>query len=294
MGVGISRMLAWYNSGMNDLNSFHIAPARRSAPPFEPAEDTAQQSPVQEVAEPVQDDAVPLQVHEASIPVTKDYTISVDDIRIKLHDIGISKSKDTIQRYCREESLDCKKLGMFKRYFATEKSVEKLIEKIQSDATASNSTQVHAGADVELEKKLQVHEDATERDVPENNASHAGASNSMQVHEDARTTMNEEAPEANSYAGKIVEMLEKQIDDKDKTISFLQEELVARRGAVSALEKIIDAFGDNAQASLLSAENEKQRMDQSRDNQQGSEPAEVVHDIHSDQKEDNYAPDYRV
>lgn len=88
--------------------------------------------------------------------------------------------------------------------------------------------------------------------------------------------------------------MERQIDDKDKTISFLQEELVARRGAVSALEKIIDAFGDNAQASLLSAENEKHRMNQTRDKQQGSEPAEVVHDIHSEQKEGNQAPDYRV
>lgn len=91
---------------------------------------------------------------------------------------------------------------MFKRYFATEKSVEKLIEKIQSDATASNSTQVYAGADAELGKDLQVHEGATEKDVPENNDLHAGADNGMQVHEDARNTMKEEAPEANSHDGK--------------------------------------------------------------------------------------------
>ncbi len=91
----------------------------------------------------------------------------------------------------------------------------------------------------------------------------------------------------NSDDDKIREMFARQINDKDKTVLFLQEELVARRGAVSALEKIIDAFGDNAQASLLSAKTERQRMNQTRDNQQGSEATEIVHEFHSVENQDN-------
>ncbi len=63
-----------------------------------------------------------------------DTPVSVDELLIRLHEIGIDKSKDTIQRYCREGDLDCEKLGMLRRYFATEVSVEKLIEKLQPDA----------------------------------------------------------------------------------------------------------------------------------------------------------------
>ena len=279
---------------MNDQNNLHPAPARRSVPHFALVKDVAQHSPLPEAAAPVQENTMPMQVHEASIPQTKNYTISVDDIRIKLHGVGISKSKDTIQRYCRDGSLDCQKLGMFKRYFATEQSVEKLLEKIQSDATASNSTKVHAGGDDKMKTELQVHEGASEKNAPKNLDPHAGASRSTQVHEDARNITKDDIPKENSNEQKIVKMLERQVDDKDKTILFLQGELVARRGAVSALEKIIDAFGDNAQASLLTAENEKQRMNQSRDNQQGSEAPEIIHDIHSDDDEANRSHHYGV
>lgn len=76
-------------------------------------------------------------------------------------------------------------------------------------------------------------------------------------------------------------MLEKQIDDKDKTILFLEDELVARRGAVSALEKIIDAFGDNSKASLLTAENEKREIDFHHNNRGRGADVQVVRDTHS-------------
>ena len=225
------------------------------------------------------------QEHEASLPHRSDYTNSVDDIRIKLNEIGISKSKDTIQRYCREGSLDCQKLGMFKRYFATEKSVEKLIEKTKTDASATNCVKAYSGAKIKLENDLPLHAAAADNNFPKNNDLHAGVSGSSQMHEDVRTNTIADTPETNSGGDKIHEMLQRQVDDKDKTIEFLQGELVARRGAVSALEKIIDAFGDNAQASLLSAKNEKQRMTHARENQKGSEQAEIIREFRSVEKQ---------
>ena len=47
------------------------------------------------------------------------YPLSVEDMRTRLFALGISKSKDSIQRYCREGTLDCVKLGMFRLLVST-------------------------------------------------------------------------------------------------------------------------------------------------------------------------------
>lgn len=58
----------------------------------------------------------------------KDYSVSVEEIRLLLFENGIEKSKDAIQRYCREDRLDAVKLGLLRRYFATPLSVQHLLE----------------------------------------------------------------------------------------------------------------------------------------------------------------------
>lgn len=54
------------------------------------------------------------------------YPLWVDAIRSRLFKLGLSKSKDSIQRYCREGTLKCVKLGMLRRYYATDASVARL------------------------------------------------------------------------------------------------------------------------------------------------------------------------
>lgn len=191
----------------------HFGRRRQSFSPHPPAKDapatgTAQQSTLLK-------DAATLQQHAGRLDI---YTVSVDEIRARLHVVGIEKSKDTIQRYCREGQLDVVKQGMFKRYFATEKSVPNLVEKFSNDPTVSSYTQF----------------DALAR---------------------SGTLLDE------GTANLMEKMYEKQLEAKDKQIDFLQEELVDRRSATKALEKLVEAFKTNSDATLLNAQTEQRRME---------------------------------
>ena len=138
---------------MNDFNEVKSPPApstddvterpvQRHAAPVQvpaPAEDTAKTIGMQRPAPAYGGMQVPttpdlqapeleVQVHEAAPLVTPPqpnrpdsaFTVSVDEARRRLADIGLDRSKDTIQRYCREGSLDARKLGLFGKYFITE------------------------------------------------------------------------------------------------------------------------------------------------------------------------------
>ena len=97
----------------------------------------------------------------------KDYCVSVDEIRLLLFENGIEKSKDTIQRYCREGRLDAVKLGLLRRYFATSLSVDHLLEYLRTDAVevdaaeldaaASTGMQAHEGADSDESPGVHLH-----------------------------------------------------------------------------------------------------------------------------------------
>ncbi|MEL7048469.1 MAG: hypothetical protein AAFO75_05825, partial [Pseudomonadota bacterium] len=56
-------------------------------------------------------------------PTAEDYTISVEQVREHFKSKGLSKSKDTVQRWGRSGELDCQKRGVLSRYFTTEVSV---------------------------------------------------------------------------------------------------------------------------------------------------------------------------
>ncbi len=133
----------------------------------------------------------------------RDFPLSVDEIRSKLFAIGISKSKDTIQRYCREGTLDCVKLGMLRRFHATEASVASLIEVLKNeasgvsddhrDAPADSFMPLHAGARSGMQDLLQLHAGAEPVEVADNAENSDAAPTRMQVHEGASTGMQAHA-----------------------------------------------------------------------------------------------------
>ncbi len=75
-----------------------------------------------------------------------DYTISVEQVREHFRSKGLTKSKDTVQRWCRTGDLDCRKLGLLSRYFTTETSLLMLERKLLPDLIAENAGQVRSGA----------------------------------------------------------------------------------------------------------------------------------------------------
>ncbi len=146
---------------------------------FTPAENTAEQSAPGEDAGAVQQPAA-----ERS---SDDYTLSVDDIRARLFSIGIEKSKDTIQRYCREGDLECEKFGMLRRYFATPESVDRLLAKLEADAAASIDLQVHEPAHSSVQDDEEQHEPAAKQEDAEVKNLHAPASSNTQPHAGERS-----------------------------------------------------------------------------------------------------------
>ena len=111
----------------------------------------------------LQQDATALPLHE---PASPDYIISVDQVRARLAERGLQKSKDTIQRWCRSGDLDCKKQGFLNRYFTTEGSLVALEKRLLPDMVAdrigevSSSIQLHAVEDQSTAESMKVREPA--------------------------------------------------------------------------------------------------------------------------------------
>jgi len=143
-----------------------------------------------------------------------EYIIPVEEILIRLHEVGIEKSKDSVQRYCREGALDCKKLGLFKRFFATEKSIAALIEKMQPDEDARNC--------------IQVNETASIRDVVDAKETDAGASTREQVQVPAEKIEAEEKSK-NDVVEKenLVDFLKEEIRVKNKQLEVKDTQIAA-------------------------------------------------------------------
>lgn len=156
----------------------------------------------------LQASAAPMQLDEGASPAAKDYPHSVEDVRRILSENKIEKSKDTIQRYCREGDLVCQKFGMLRRFYATDPSVSKLIKKLQPDADASTRTQVYASAS-KIEEK-----DLTEKETEiGDHESDLDAPASTRMH-----------PHAAGY-DKVVEALTDQLKRKDDQIDALAKSL---------------------------------------------------------------------
>ena len=120
------------------MNSDFTAP-RRSHPLHTPSsqahadEATVTNSALQ------QDEAGSEHAHQNAPSKSEDYTISVEHVRDHFRRKGLTKSKDTVQRWCRTGDLDCQKLGLLSRYFTTETSLLALERKLLPDMIAENS-----------------------------------------------------------------------------------------------------------------------------------------------------------
>ena len=200
------------------------------------------------------------------------YPLSVDDIRSKLFTLGISKSKDSIQRYCREGTLTCVKLGMLRRYYATEASVDALIETLQNDAPSSDGMQHHEHTDRLMQVRddgddgaIQLHAPASMENPTQNNELHAAALTDIQPDTAASIgTQVLEVSESGKDAGdgradvrnvgdnrQILDFLKEQIRVKDEQIKVKDEQIAAmleRDRETNILirglqDRIGDAFG---------------------------------------------------
>lgn len=232
--------------------------------------------------EPVDEEINSLPVEADTPPSieTEEFTVSVDEIRNRLRDAGIEKSKDTVQRWCRDGKLVCDKLGLFQRFYATEESVSAWIEFLQKDAAASNNLPQHAAARSPKKPEVQVHAGAEKRDTAENHDTHAAASNSMKddaaehiknnspnLEENNKVKISESpqsveikstedvekgtAPPANSQ---VIDLLQKQIGTLMDERDFLREELVDRRNQAAALQNVIQGMKKQSEANLLQAQ----------------------------------------
>jgi len=214
---------------------FQQSNTRRPVPSFAPAQDVAQPSPVQgyAAAHSREDDEVQADAPVPLSPVEEgsDYTVSVEEVLIRPHNLGIDKSKDTIQRYCREGDLACEKLGMLRRYFATENSVGKLIEKLQPDADAFASTQVHEAAPELIEQDVQLHAVPPIRDNAENNNPHQPASKDTKADEAEEKHVEQPHAGASASAPVIADHVQ---------IAALSAEVKAQKTLISTLEKTND------------------------------------------------------
>lgn len=196
---------ACYDWIMDDPPTTPHIDARRPMPELPPAQNMALHSPLL-------DDAAPVQEHAGALGDPAEFTVSVDEIRARLFERGISKSKDTIQRYCREGELTCLKFGLLRRYYATETSVAALLEKLEKDAGADNSTQVHEAAHSDDATGLQVHAGVQEEKANEDNALHEDARTSMEMHAGARSD------DEINFLREQIRKKDEQIENKDKQI----------------------------------------------------------------------------
>ncbi|MEX0346551.1 MAG: hypothetical protein AB3N20_16620, partial [Rhizobiaceae bacterium] len=151
------------------------------------------------------------------------YPLSVKDIHSKLFGLGISKSKDSIQRYCREGMLDCVKLGMLRRYYVTEASVDTLIDTLQNDEASSGGMQLHKAERSGSEEQLLLHGPATDENMATNKDLHEAASSSMQPDAAARNGLQSDGEAVDPGVAETYEV-EKAISDSSM-LDFLKDQL---------------------------------------------------------------------
>ena len=66
----------------------------------------------------------------------------MEQVRQHFRSKGVSKSKDTFQRWCRTGELFCQKRGVLNRYFTPEASLNVLDPKLQPDWIAETSGEI--------------------------------------------------------------------------------------------------------------------------------------------------------
>lgn len=203
--------------GPRRMQHMHTAVPQRAA-----GQDKAQKNDMQE------DAAVESAAQLHAVPSPGEFTISVQDVREHLRSKGLSKSKDTVQRWCRNGELTCQKRGVLNRYFTTEASLLALEKKLLPDMIAET-----------IGEATGVQEDA---------AAHAPAYTGTQVHEGAESQplvdepikAEHTSPTSPDTSGLAVEnrALREQLALQADQIEFLKEEVRSNREQRGAVVQI--------------------------------------------------------
>ncbi len=210
-------------------------------------------SPVPQVHEPETsqetnalqpDAAVTSDVHVDAPPKVEDYTISVEQVREHFRSKGLTKSKDTIQRWCRAGDLDCQKRGVLGRYFTTETSLLKLEQKLLPDMIAENAgaavVQPDAAAPGLQHSEMQVYAAEVEPARSDMQADEV-------VHAAANSDMAEAPRPAPLHAGEELATLraenaglKEQLKAEREVSAFFREEITSARGQRGDVVKIAE------------------------------------------------------
>lgn len=216
---------------------------RRSLPLHEPVQQDAAQEDTLKNKGMQQDAAASSDVQVDATPPSEDFTISVEQVRQHFRSKGVSKSKDTVQRWCRTGELACQKRGVLNRYFTTEASLKVLEQKLLPDMIAETSGEA---APVKTSAQPDAAAISEERNgMPLREALDTAARSGTQLNEDVGAQVHaaaqvEPTAEATSLPdqSRLVaenEGLREQLKNRDSQIEFLQEEIRSgreQRGAV--------------------------------------------------------------
>lgn len=217
------------------MNDHHIG-SRRREPLHAAVEDTVKNNEIQLYAAEGSD------VQQHALPSPEDFTISVEQVREHFRAKGLSKSKDTVQRWCRTGELTCRKRGVLNRYFTTEASLLELERKLLPDMIAEGAGNKPAETLVQPDAAAtsEVHSSTPRRegeDAPARKETQEHTTVGVKARAAAPATDALEETAARDVARLQAENegLREQLKNRDGQIEFLQEEIRSsreQRGAV--------------------------------------------------------------
>jgi hypothetical protein len=153
-----------------------------------------------------------------------DYTLSIEEVSERYARAGHPRTIRTLQRYSASGHLDAQKVAttLGDKYLVTPRSVARHIAQIE-----------------ELRSLDTV---ATDRDQPRSVATSVAAQQRTEAPPGDPTTHDDRPRQATEEreVSRYVAQLEKRIEEKDQTITFLQDELVDRRTQIGGMKEIID------------------------------------------------------
>lgn len=180
-------------------------------------------------------------------PKAEDYTISVEQVREHFKSKGLSKSKDTVQRWCRTGDLDCQKRGVLGRYFTTEASLQGLENKLLPDMIAENAGAV-AAASTGMKPKDDAPSDSANTHAAEFGNERTEAQRHAAADTSERSSLQVDAPDvATAHSDpQLAELkaqvsgLTSQLEQAQEINQFLRDEIVSARGQRGDVVKIAE------------------------------------------------------
>lgn len=221
--------------------------------------------------------AVRTETQSLTTPKAEEYTISVEQVREHFKSKGLSKSKDTVQRWCRTGDLDCQKRGVLGRYFTTEASLQVLENKLVPDMIAEN-----AGAAAAASTGMKPKDDAPSDSAHAHAAVFSEERTEAQRRAAADTSepsgMQEDAPDdaAAHSDPQLAELkaqvagLASQLEQAQEINQFLRDEIVSARGQRGDVVKIAEQMLGTLETIAVGG-----RLERPKANPQASNPEPV-------------------